>query len=275
MHELTGLSRRDIDVSEPEALRAVLFCHNYDVLVNCTGATSLEQCEDNPTLAARVNAAAPAIMAADASRRGARMIHFGTDYVFDGKLDRPYVEEDEAHPLSVYGQTKLEGELAVVRAGPEHLAVRVSWVFGPDKASFIDMILKRALRGEVVEAVADKTSCPTYTEDVAQWLEPWLGSNAAPGGIFHACNGGPASWQGFAQGALDLAVALGWPVTSRVVKPVLLSSIRAFRAARPAHTPMNCEKLECATGLGIRQWKDSLAEYLAGINDPAAWAERP
>lgn len=262
-HEVTALSRVDVDISLTELLEKALEGHNFDVLVNCTGATSLEVCEDDPQLAARINAEAPARLAEIAAHRGARLIHFGTDYVFDGKKSTPYSEEDDAYPLSEYGRTKLQGELAVVGASPKNLSVRVSWVFGPDKPSFVDMILKRAATDSHVEAVADKTSCPTYTEDVATWIEPFL-SPGLSGGLYHACNSGACTWRDYGQEALDIADRLGWPLQCRVVSPIPLDSMTAFRAPRPRHTVLDCSRLRRIASISTRPWQDALASYLQG-----------
>ncbi len=262
-HDVTALSRADIDISQVDLLAKAIEGHSFDVLVNCTGATSLEVCEDDPVLAARVNAEAPERLAEIATDRGARLIHFGTDYVFDGKKSTPYTEEDDALPLSEYGRTKLQGELAVVAMSPQHLSVRVSWVFGPDKPSFVDMILQRAASGEHVEAVADKTSSPTYTEDVADWLEPFL-STGLPGGLYHACNAGACTWKEYGQEALDIADRLGWPLKCRVVSPIALESMTAFRAPRPKDTVLDCSKLRRVASVITRPWQEALVSYLQG-----------
>lgn len=267
-HTIIALSRAEVDISRVDLLEKALEGFPYDVIVNCTGATSLEACEDDPRLASLVNAEAPARLAEIASTRRARLIHFGTDYVFDGKQTTPYKEEDIAHPLSEYGKTKLQGELAVVADSPKHLAVRVSWVFGPEKPSFVDMILNRAVTDDHVEAVADKTSSPTFTDDVAIWMEPFL-SPGLPGGIYHASNSGDCTWQGYGQEALQIADRLGWPLRCREVSPVLLDSMTAFRAPRPRHTVLDCSKLRLTAGLTIRPWQEALASYLQDRPVPA------
>jgi len=262
-HDVTALSRADIDISQVGLLEKALEEHPFDVLVNCTGATSLEVCEDDPQLAARVNAEAPVRLAEIAAHRSARLIHFGTDYVFDGKKTTPYSEEDEALPLSEYGRTKLQGELAVVGTSPTHLSVRVSWVFGPDKPSFVDMILNRAATESSVVAVADKTSSPTYTEDVAAWIEPFL-ATGLPGGLYHASNAGACTWRDYGQEALDIADRLGWPLRCRVVSPIPMDSMTAFRAPRPRHTVLDCSHLHRIASVSARPWQEALALYLGG-----------
>ncbi len=173
-HEVTALARPAVDVSDLSALSQLLERTDFDVLVNGTGMTNVDQCEAARDEANMVNIDAPAIMARVAAAKAARFIHISTDYVFDGTKDGLYTEDDEAKPISHYGYTKLAGEHVDAGGFARHLAVRISWVFGPDKPSFIDMMLDRAMTYDHVEAIANKTSCPTYAEDVADWLEPFL-----------------------------------------------------------------------------------------------------
>lgn len=261
-HQVKALSRADMDLSDLVALERLLQSESYDLLVNASGTTSLEGCEAAPELARIMNAAVPAVMASAAAKAGAVCLHFSTDYVFDGTHKGLYTEEDEPHPLSVYGQTKLEGERAVLSASPRHLCFRVSWIFGPKKPSFIDTMLARAMSEESVEAVDDKTSCPTSATDIAKWLEPFL-DGSLPGGLYHACNEGACSWKAFAQEGIDVAAGLGWPLKTKHVRGIPMASVQTFRAVRPRHTAMDCRKLARATGLTPRPWQDALAAYLA------------
>lgn len=259
-HDVKGLARPELDVSNLKALADLLQEEVYDVLVNATGLTNVDRCETDQQEAHTVNAAAPEVMASYAAAHGARFIHFSTDYVFDGLKETPYTETDAAKPLSIYGQSKLAGEIATTTASIRHLAVRVSWVFGYDKSSFVDMIAGRALENERVEAIGDKTSSPTFAEDVAGWLDPFLTSEM-PGGLFHACNAGSCTWQEYGQHALDCAVRAGWPLKARVVNSIPLDSMKAFLAARPRHTAMDTAKLSAVTGRSPRPWQDALTEY--------------
>lgn len=262
-HQVRALTRDDFDVADLPALERLLGEEEYDVLVNATGLTGVDQCETAREDASVVNAAAPGVMARATAARRRRLIHFSTDYVFDGKKSSPYVETDTPHPLGHYGRSKLAGEDAVLEASGRHLVVRVSWVFGPDKPSFIDWIVERALTTDHVEAVADKTSGPTYAVDVAAWLHPFL-SGALPGGLFHASNAGSCTWQTYGQEALDCAVSLGIPLRTRKVAPVALSSMKQFIAARPPYSVLDTTKLSTLTSLNPQPWQDALAKYLSG-----------
>lgn len=261
--EVVALTRAEVDLTDPEKAVAGLALRSFgsgDVVVNCAAATDVDGCEKDPDAARRINAETPARIARLCSDRGARLIHIGTDYVFDGLLERPYTEEDEAKPLSHYGATKLEGDQAVIASSPDHCVVRVSWVFGPDKPSFVDAIVRRALTSPDAAAVHDKTSAPTYTEDAALWLSEFL-KPSFPGGIYHLCNGGTCSWRDYGEYALECAKASGIPVLTTTVAPLKLSDMKAFIAVRPPKTPLDTAKFTRVTGVIPRPWKEAVAEY--------------
>jgi dTDP-4-dehydrorhamnose reductase len=260
-HEVRALARPELDVEDLLGLKSLLESASYDVLVNCTGLTNVDRCETAREEAETVNARAPGVMADAAAAKGARFIHFSTDYVFDGAKTAPYTEEDAAHPLGQYGKTKLAGEGAALAPSQRHLAVRIAWVFGPDKPSFADTIIERALANDRVEAIANKTSCMTFTEDVACWLAPFLDGDL-PGGLYHACNAGGCSWHEYGQHALDFAARAGLPLKARTAEPIPLSAMKMFVAPRPLHTVMSTAKLTAATGAMPRPWQDALDEYL-------------
>jgi dTDP-4-dehydrorhamnose reductase len=260
-HETVSLSRSELDVADLPALSHLLASHEYDVLVNGTGLTNVDECESRRDEALAVNALAPAAMAAAARSQGARFIHFSTDYVFDGRNPAPYTEDDAPNPLGWYGRTKLEGEQAVLSDGPSHLVVRVSWVFGPEKPSFPDMILDRARTSPRVAAIADKFSSPTYARDVSPWLEPFF-DPSLPGGLYHACNSGGCSWRDYGEHALKCAAEAGLPLATTEVAPMLLKDLKAFKAVRPAHTILSTKKLTRVTGIVPRAWQIALREYI-------------
>ena len=161
--EVTGFDRTQLDLSDLNDVREKLQETGFDVLINAAGFTKVDLCETQPERAFLINAEAPRILAEICGEKKARLIHFSTDYVFDGEKREPYSEEDEATPISVYGESKLAGEKNVLAAQDRNLVVRVSWVFGPDRPSFIDAMIKGAQESERVDAVADKFSTPTYT----------------------------------------------------------------------------------------------------------------
>lgn len=259
------LTRAQVDLSDPAAAEQALSAYGFgsgDVVVNCAAATDVDGCERDPDPARRINAEAPGRIARLCAGRGARLVHLGTDYVFDGALDRTYTEEDEARPLSHYGVTKLEGDRAVLAASPGHCVVRVSWVFGPDKPSFVDAIVRRALTSSEAAAVHDKTSSPSYTEDMAGWMAEFL-KPSVPGGVYHLCNGGTCSWRDYGEYALECAKRHGIPVLTTTVAPLTLADMRAFVAVRPPRTPLSTAKFTRVTGITPRPWQEAVDEYFS------------
>lgn len=193
-HHVLGLSRQLLDIGNFSTVRETLGAQDFDVLVNCAALTNVDYCETHADEAQRLNGEAVATIADVCSRKRARCIHISTDYVFDGAKTTPYTEDDEARPISVYGASKLAGEKFLHSVSAQHLAVRVSWVFGPDRASFVDQILQNALEKESVAAIADKVAVPTFTLDAARLLRPFL-DHVPAGGIVHLCNAGACTWQ--------------------------------------------------------------------------------
>jgi dTDP-4-dehydrorhamnose reductase len=266
-HAVIALARPELDVADLPALAKLLAGREFDVLVNATGLTNVDRCETARDEATLVNTEAPRLMGRLAAERSARFLHFSTDYVFDGEKPTPYTEADAAHPLSHYGATKLAGEVAALEASDRHLAVRVSWVFGPEKPSFVDALVDRALQHDHVEAIADKTSCPTFADDVADWLEPFL-TDPLPGGLYHACNAGGCTWREYGQFAVDCAVRAGAPVRARQVAPLALADMKAFVARRPRRTVLDTTRLGDVTGRKRRSWQDAVADYIAAKFSP-------
>lgn len=257
-HSVIELPRARLDLADPRCA-GVLRELDFDVLLNPAGMTGLEQCEDEPELARRVNALAAAELAGVCKERGKKILHFSTDYVFDGKLPGLREEGETPAPLSVYGRTKEEGERGVLAAGGT--VMRVSWVFGPGKTAFPDQILSRALAGEPLSAVADKYSLPAYTPDICGWVGGLLSAGLPPG-IFHACNSGPVTtWHGI---ALEIA-GIFHERTGRPrpeVQALEMESMTAFRAARPRHTAMSTKRLENLLGRPARDWREALRQHV-------------
>ena len=199
--EVTGFNHAQLDLSNPDQIRERIGTASFDVLINAAAFTSVDLCETQRNQAFQINAEAPRLLAEICRDKDAKLIHFSTDYVFDGKKRAPYTEEDEANPISVYGESKLAGEKNVLAAEGPHLVVRVSWVFGPDRPSFIDGLIKRAQENDQVDAIADKFSTPTYTLDIAEMLgrilDGWCRRAFAPDGLgagrLHFRHGHPCS----------------------------------------------------------------------------------
>jgi dTDP-4-dehydrorhamnose reductase len=252
-----GRSELDLAKSVPEQLRGL----SFDLLINAAAATNVDWCELHEADANQINARAVAELGRVCAERGVRCLHVSTDYVFDGLASRPYTESDPAMPISVYGKAKLLGEELLLGTDQDHLVIRVSWVFGPDKPSFLDWALDQALNRETVAAIDDKVSSPTYTLDFVQWIRPLL-FEMPMGGILHLCNPGGCSWREYAQWAIDSAREEGVRIKAQEIQPITLDSMSAFLARRPIYTVLATGKFSEKTGLSPRPWKDAVRDFV-------------
>jgi len=238
------------------------------LLINSAAATNVDWCEQHEKEAEQINARAVSDLGLLCAERGVRCLHISTDYVFDGSASRPYTEEDPARPISVYGETKRLGEELLLRTDPNHLVIRVSWVFGPDKPSFVDWALDQALSKETVSAINDKISSPTYTLDFAHWIRPLL-FDSPMGGVLHLCNPGGCTWREYAQCAINAAREEGVRLKTYEVEPITLNSMSTFIARRPIYTVLATEKYCKRTGSSTRPWKDAVREFVQRKFSPA------
>lgn len=261
-HEIIALGRAELDLLKPDEIEAKLHKHSFDILINVAGITSVDRCETHPEEARVSNATAPEIIAKVCSERAARLVHVSTDYVFSGNERTAQREDSPAEPANVYGATKLEGERLVLAACPDALVVRVSWLFGLDKDSFPDRIIKTALASDHVDAVGDKWSSPTYAEDLATWMLPLLNEHRDCAGVLHLCNSGWSSWQEYGQCALDIAARIGLPLQTRKVAAISMHGFSEFKAVRPPFTVLDTGRFTRVTGITPRSWQDALAEYI-------------
>ena len=259
--DVAGFARQELDLAQPEQMRRALDAVDFGVLVNCAAQTNVDRCETHPDEAMQINAHAVRTLAEICKAKGARCVQISTHYVFDGAKPSPYTEDDPVVPISHYGESKRAGELALLDVSADNLAVRVSWVFGPDRPSFVDGIVKRALTEEKVEAIADKIAVPTYTLDAAQMLKPLL-FDVPAGGVVHVCNGGSCTWQEYGQYALDCAADAGMLLKARTVGPLKMAELKAFIAKRPPNTAMSTARLTKLTGLHPRDWRGAVREYI-------------
>src|SRR6266478_3586834 len=199
--DVVGFNHAQLDLTNFEQVREKVTAFDFGVLINCAAFTNVDLCEMQREQAFQINAEAPRVLAEICREKKAKLIHFSTDYVFDGEKREPYTEDDVAKPISFYGESKREGEKLVLQTQDRHLVVRVSWVFGPDRPSFVDGVIKRARENEHIDAIADKFSTPTYTADIAQMLPQFFEVGASRtgiseiGGLLHFANAGECSWQ--------------------------------------------------------------------------------
>jgi len=259
--EILGFDHEQLDLGNEKDVEDWLTPLDFNVLVNAAAFTNVDLCEMERDRAFAINAEAPRILAKICRSKKAKLIHFSTDYVFDGEKREPYAEKDSPNPISVYAESKREGEKLVLQTDERHLVVRVSWIFGPDRPSFVDGITKRAREEEHVDAVADKFSTPTYTRDVAKML-PQLFDSELAGGILHFANAGECSWQEYGQFALDCCRSLGIPLKARTVGAIKLADMKNWVARRPVYSVLCTEKYFSLTGTTPRNWRDAVAEYV-------------
>jgi dTDP-4-dehydrorhamnose reductase len=271
--EVTGFNHAQLDLSNSDQIRERIGTASFDVLINAAAFTNVDLCEAQRDQAFHINAEAPGLLAEICREKNARLIHFSTDYVFDGIKREPYIEEDEANPISVYGESKRAGEENVLAVKGRHLVVRVSWVFGPDRPSFIDGVIKRAQENEHVDAIADKFSTPTYTLDIAEMLGRILDGwsrRAAPDhpeagrlqGILHFANSGDCTWQEYGQWALDCCQTFGVSIKAKTVSRLELKDMKSWVARRPVYSVLSSARYTQLTGASPRAWRDAVADYI-------------
>src|SRR5215475_12416896 len=272
--DTTGFSHKELDLSELNGVREKLCAIDFHVVVNAAGFTNVDLCETQPDRAFRVNAEAPRVIAEICREKNARLIHFSTDYVFDGEKHEAYNEEDEADPISVYGESKLAGEKNVLGPQGQNLVVRVSWVFGPDRPSFIDAMIQQAQANDEVDAVADKFSTPTYTLDIAEMLPRFFvagrvdaGNPAAVNtrgysGILHFANAGQCNWQEYAQWAVDCCHNAGMPLKAKTIGARKLQDMVNWIARRPVYSVLSATKYTKLTEVSPRTWREAVSDYI-------------
>ncbi|MBO0827937.1 MAG: dTDP-4-dehydrorhamnose reductase [Streptosporangiales bacterium] len=249
----TGLTHADLDVADADAVAAKLDRHQPDVVVNCAAWTAVDDAEAREDAAARVNGDGPANLARACARSGTRLLHVSTDYVFAGDADTPYAEDAPTGPRSAYGRTKLAGERAVRDLHPGGgYVVRTAWVYGAHGGNFVATMLRLEGERPTVDVVTDQRGQPTWALDIADRLVR-LGHSGAPAGVYHATNGGSASWYDLAREVFTLAGA-----DADRVRP---TTSEAFRrpAPRPAYSVLASTAAERHGLPPMRHWRDALA----------------
>jgi dTDP-4-dehydrorhamnose reductase len=256
--EVIALDRARLDLSDPAAIQRVVRDARPEVIVNAAAYTAVDRAESEPALAASVNSAAPGILAEEARRCGALLVHYSTDYVFDGEKKTPYVEDDPAHPLNVYGRTKLEGERAIKASGCRYLILRTSWVYGPRGHNFLRTVLRLAREHNELRMVEDQIGAPTSAAAIALATAEML-RHAGPEGLFHMTASGQTSWRGFAE-----AIVASNHLQVRVVGIAWQDYPAAAR--RPRYSLLDNGKLRSAYGLTLGSWEHQLSEVMAQVH---------
>jgi dTDP-4-dehydrorhamnose reductase len=263
--EVTAVDYPEINFTDTAALRRLVSDARPDVVVNAAAYTAVDKAEKEPELCRQINAVAPGILAEEAKKIGALMVHYSTDYIFDGTKTSPYVETDAPNPLGAYGRSKLEGDQAVKASGADHLIFRLCWVYGARGQNFMLTMQRLARERETLRVVSDQFGCPTWSrmiaEATAQAVQQAVAGadRAAFNGEFHLAAGGHASWHGFASRIIELM-----PEADRKCRAVekIATSEYPLPAKRPAYSLLDCGKLQKTFGLRLPDWEFSLRQVL-------------
>ena len=250
--DVRGVDIEEIDITSFESTRRVLLTLKPEVVVNAAAFTDVDGCETKQELAMQVNGEGVAHLALAAREIGAKLVHVSTDYVFDGKKESPWLEDDPTNPLSVYGESKLAGELNA-RLGPDHLIVRTQWLYGLNGKNFVETMLRLGREKKELSVVDDQIGSPSWTVDLGLAMKALIDKGCR--GTYHAANAGFCSWNGFARAIFEEA---GLDVT---VTPMTTTEL-GRPATRPLYSVLDCGKLEEDTGFRPEPWRDALRKYL-------------
>ena len=258
---VTAVCYPDIDFAVPDTVRRIVRETRPEWIVNAAAYTAVDKAETEPDLCRRVNAGGPALLAEEAKRLGAALVHYSTDFVFDGTLRRPYTETDSPCPLGVYGQTKLEGDQAILASDVPHLIFRLAWVYGRRGKNFLLTLQRLAREGKPLRVVADQVGCPTWCRVIAETTAAALALTEKPGapfslqevsGLYHAVCSGETSWHGFARAFIPVEIPIQPITTADFPTP----------ARRPAYSALDCTRLHRVFGLSMPAWDQALSDCL-------------
>ena len=264
--KVVALGRDDADFSRPESLRKIVQKINPDVIVNAVAYTSVDTAEEEEGMATVINGAAPSVLAEESQKLNALLIHYSTDYVFDGTKTTPYTEEDMPNPINAYGRSKLVGEKNIIQSGCDHLILRTTWVYASRGKNFLKTMLRLAQEREELRIVADQHGAPTWARNIADVTAHVLvtaqqerQANKFSSGIFHLCAAGKTSWHGFSSAIIERARQLtsaGDIKTERVL-PIATEEY-PLPAPRPKNSQMDSSSLTARFGVMLPEWHDAM-----------------
>jgi dTDP-4-dehydrorhamnose reductase len=263
--QVAARTHAELDLEKPDDIRFSVREARPDVIVNAAAYTAVDRAESEEDRARLVNGVAPGVLAEEAKRAGALLIHYSTDYVFDGEMDRPYVETDAPNPLSAYGRTKLEGERAVAAAGGRHLILRTSWIYAPRGRNFMLTMLRFAAERDELRVVDDQRGAPTSSLQVARATVELLDADREQAGIYHATASGETTWFGFAGAIFDgRKRRLGDGMRIPKLVPIRTAEYPT-PARRPKNSLLSNAKLENVFGVRLGDWREGLEEALGAL----------
>ena len=267
--EVTAIDIEDVDFTDPSAIERAVVEARPDLVMNPAAYTAVDRAEQEPDLARSVNAAAPGVIAAQARQLGIPVIHYSTDYVFDGDKKDPYTEDDAPNPQTVYGRTKLDGENAVRESGADFIILRLAWVYAVRGSNFMLTMLRLGSGDREIRVVDDQYGSPTWSRmiaaasaDIAMML---LDGKVPAGNIFHLTAEGRTNWYDYAMRIFELAVRSRILDKMPVVKPVSTAEYAA-PAARPESSVLSCKKLEKMTGIALPSWDEQLEKAIRELS---------
>ena len=260
------ITRKDVDLAEPESLRKVIREYLPQIIINAAAYTAVDKAQSEPKLVDVINGVAPSVMAQEAEKLGAYLIHISTDYVFDGNNSRPYSETDVTNPVSAYGISKLAGEQAIQQVCTRYLILRTAWVYGSlGKGNFVKTMLRLGKDKQEIRVVADQIGTPTSARNIASAIAsliPLIQTDiSALTGIYHYTNSGAASWYDFADAIFEEAQILGFPLQIQRLIPITTSEYPT-PAIRPAYSVLACKKISTLLGTYPPHWRQSLKVIL-------------
>ncbi len=253
-------SRKEVDLTEPENVRAQFETMEFSHVINCSGYTQVDQAEEAEEKARALNVDAVETLAKLCKEFGKNLVHFSTDYVFDGETETPYGEEAGCNPLSVYGKTKREGEERLHAIYPEACLIRTSWLFGKEGNHFVKSMVGLMQKEENLEVVSDQKGRPTFADDLVRVALNLKNES----GIFHYANSGEASWHEWADEILKRLNEKKLPIKCAKISPICLSE-RGGKAERPKSSVLGTKKVEELEGSAPRSWKEGLDEVIESL----------
>jgi len=258
------------DLSNLEGIASTIKEVRPDAVVNAAAFTAVDQAESHVDTAFLINAEAPGRIARECNMLGAWLVHFSTDYVFDGKSENPLRENDATNPLSVYGQSKLDGEAAIEAVTDRHVILRTSWVYGVHGQNFIKTIMRLAKERETLSIVDDQWGAPTGAEllaDVAAQIIPQFAKSDGKAGLYHCSASGTINWHGYARFIIETALenGLSFKTAPDAIKAIPTSQYKTA-ATRPSNSRLNCAKIEQAFSLKLPPWQSGVARVIAEIS---------
>jgi dTDP-4-dehydrorhamnose reductase len=265
--QLFACDRQQCDLSRSDSIEKTLVEITPEIIVNAAAFTAVDRAEQDSASAFQINTHAVSQLADYARRQNALLIHYSTDYVFDGRQTTPYSETDSTNPLSIYGLSKRDGESAVVKSGCSHLIFRTSWVFATRGANFAKTMLRLGAEKEQLRIVADQIGAPTSAELIADVTAHALRSflaKQAPGGLYHLAAGGETSWHDYASYVIEQAHTLGMPMQVKSIDKITTAEY-PLPAPRPANSRLNTDKLQTTFGLTLPPWQHHVDRMLTEL----------